>query len=88
VGVQGTAFADLTTLSPTALTPTLGLFMQFNEKASLGITVGWDHLSSADSKANWKHNKQWWFGMGFNIGISDYKPKAASTEKEQSKEDE
>jgi len=33
--------------------------------------LGWDHLSSADNKADWRYNRKPWLGLGINVSFSE-----------------
>ena len=70
LGLENSIFSDVEILSPTALTASLGMVLNFTEGVNMGIYIGWDHLSSADNKAKWIYNKKPWLGIGVNVAFS------------------
>ncbi len=64
-------FRDVTSLSPTAFTTSLGLLFTFTEKINFGIYSGIDLISSSDQKAKWIYNRRPWLGIGINIIVGD-----------------
>ena len=70
LGEADSIFSEVEVLSPTALTLSLGLVINFTKGVNLGLHLGWDHLSSADNKAQWIHNRKPWVGLGINVAFS------------------
>ena len=49
-----------------------GLLFHITEEINLGLTYGFDNISSTDqNKYNWKHNGRGWLGIGINLAFSN-----------------
>ncbi|OUS00377.1 hypothetical protein A9Q86_10415 [Flavobacteriales bacterium 33_180_T64] len=79
LGTQGTDFADIETLSPTAFTYTFGVLFNLAENVNLGAYLGWDRLQSSDNKTQWIYNRKPWLGIGLNISAGKADNSTASS---------
>lgn len=70
LGLATGDFADIEALSPAAITPTFGILLGVAENINIGTYIGWDHISTADNKANWIYNGKPWIGIGLNVVFS------------------
>lgn len=78
LGMEGTKFEDIKTLSPAALTVSIGTLFNLAENVNTGIYYGWDFISSSDQKAEWIYNKKPWLGIGINVAFNGSPEKSGS----------
>jgi hypothetical protein len=63
---------ELETLSPGALTFSIGATVELVKNVNFGVFTGWDFIDGAEQKRlRWIHNKKPWIGIGINITFND-----------------
>lgn len=69
--IMDNPYAQIATLSPVAITPSIGALISLSENINIGIYGGADIISSADQKSKWIYNGRPWLGIGLNILVGD-----------------